>query len=158
VSKQRIFWLETGYLKSKWHEDLIVDWKPDEAYIAYLKEIILKGDYLPPVVVAREGNEYFIINGHHRVYAHRVLGKDKIKCLQIEGTFEESEPLRKAERLLKDYDCCTDYRYGFSGFLDRWSAAAEGREGGTRYRPTLGFQIYRLLRKMKNKLLRKSPE
>ena len=152
LSKQPIKYINTREIKSKWHKNLLSDWEPDRGYIEHIKTDIKENRYLPPIVVVCEKEGYFIVNGHHRCYAHLEMGKKKIKCIVIEGTFEESEPLRKAENLLKAFDRKTDYRYQFSGYLDRWAAAAEDHAFINKYRPTYTFRLYKLLKKMKNKL------
>jgi hypothetical protein len=140
-------------IKSKWYEDIFSQWQPDQAYVDHLKKNIAAKNYIAPIVAVREGDFYYIVNGHHRYYAHLVLGEKKIKCIVIEGTFEQSEPLRKAEVMLKEFDQKTDYRYQFSGYLDRWAAAAENRNFINTYRPTYKFRIHRFLKKLKNKVL-----
>ena len=106
------------------------------------------------VIVVKEKEGYYIVNGHHRCYASMKMGEKKIKCIVIEGTFEESEPLRKAEVLLKKFDQKTNHRYQFSGYLDRWAASIEGYDFSNRYRPTLSIHLYELLKKIKRKFLR----
>jgi hypothetical protein len=135
-------------IKSKWHENLITDWQPDKGYVEFLKKKIVNNEYTAPIVVVQEGEYFYIVNGHHRYYAHLVTGKKKIKCILIEGTFEESEPLRKAEVLLKEFDQKTGYRYQFSGYLDRWAAAAEEYKFINKYRPTYKFRLYKFLKKI----------
>jgi hypothetical protein len=135
-------------IKSKWHENLITDWQPDKGYVEFLKKKIANNEYTAPIVVVQEGEYFYIVNGHHRYYAHLITGKKKIKCILIEGTFEESEPLRKAEVLLKEFDQKTGYRYQFSGYLDRWAAAAEEHKFINKYRPTYKFRLYKFLQKI----------
>lgn len=153
--KHYITEIELTKIKSRWVKDIIAQWQPDPGYIEHLKKQMAAGEYLPPIVVVQEAEEegdiYYIVNGHHRYYASLVGGAKKIKCILIEGTFEESEPLRKAEVMLKEFDQKTDYRYQFSGYLDRWAAAAEGQGFINKYRPTYTFRLRRLLKKMKNK-------
>ncbi|MCP4216748.1 MAG: ParB N-terminal domain-containing protein [bacterium] len=140
-------------IKSKWHKNLVADWQPNRDFITHLKAKIAAGEYLPPIVVVKEEDAFYIVNGHHRYYAHLVSGLDKIKCLQIDGTFEDSEPLRKAEVLLKEFDQTNDYKYQFSGYLDRWAADAEGEKFINKFRPTVKFRLYQMLKRIKNKLL-----
>jgi hypothetical protein len=127
-------------------------WNPDKEYIEFLKQCILENKFIPPLIVVKEKEDYLIVNGHHRCRAFMEMEKKQIKCIVIEGTFEESEPLRKAEVLLKEFDRKTDYRYRFSGYLDRWAALAENRNYINTYRPTLGFLLYRWFNAIKNRL------
>ncbi|UCH92872.1 MAG: ParB-like nuclease domain-containing protein [Candidatus Aminicenantes bacterium] len=140
-------------VKSKWYRDIFSQWQPDHGYVEFLIKNIKNKEYIAPIVVVHEGDVYYIVNGHHRYYAHLEAGEKKIKCIVIEGTFEDSEPLRKAEVLLKEFDQKTGYRYQFSGYLDRWAAAAEEHNFINKYRPTVKFRLYKLLKKIKNKLI-----
>lgn len=152
MNKKNIKYLDIKKVKSYWYKDILSEWNPDLKYIEFLKSNISTGQYLPPIVVAREKNTFYIINGHHKYYAYLTSGKKKIKCIVIEGTFKDSEPLRKAEVLLKEFDQKTEYRYQFSGYLDRWAAAGEKHNFINKYRPTYKFRIYKWLKKIKNKL------
>lgn len=148
MSKQPVTTIDIDKLRSKWHKDLLSDWQPDRGYIEFLKTRLKQDEYIAPVVVVKEEADYFIVNGHHRCVAHLESGKTKIKCIVIGGTFEDTEPLRKAENLLKEYDRTTEYRYQFSGYLDRWAAAAEEANFINKYRPTYKFRLYKLLKKL----------
>jgi hypothetical protein len=140
--------IELEEIKSKWVENIITDWHPDKGYVEFLKKKIVNNEYTTPIVVVQEGEYFYIVNGHHRYYAHLIAGKKKIKCILIEGNFEDSEPLRKAEVLLKEFDQKTEYRYQFSGYLDRWAAAAEEHKFINKYRPTYKFRLYKFLKKI----------
>lgn len=144
--------IDLAKIKSKWVKDIIAEWQPDPGYIEHLQKQLAAGEYLPPIVVVEEGEFYYIVNGHHRYYASLVGGAKKIKCIRIAGSFEDSEPLRKAEVMLKEFDQKTEYRYQFSGYLDRWAAAAEDRGFINKYRPTHTFRLHRFLKKLKNKI------
>ena len=135
-------------VKSKWYEDIFSQWQPDQGYVDHLIKTIREKEYIPPIVVVQEGDIYYIVNGHHRYYAHLKVGEKKIKCIVITGTFAESEPLRQAEVLLKEFDQKTGYDYQFSGYLDRWAAAAEEHHFINKYRPTYKFRLYKFLKKI----------
>lgn len=152
--KQFIKEINLEKIKSKWVKDIKAEWQPNPEYIAHLRKQLADGEYMPPIVVVQEGDFYYIVNGHHRYYAHLESGRKQIKCIVIEGTFEESEPLRKAEVLLKEFDQKTKYRYQFSGYLDRWAAAAEEHGFINKYRPTLAFRLYGRLKRLKKKWLK----
>ena len=140
-------------IKSKWYRDIFAEWQPDRKYVEFIKKKIKDKEYIAPIVVVKEGDFFYIVNGHHRYYAYAEAGEKKIKCIVIEGTFAESEPLRKAEVLLKEFDQKTEYRYQFSGYLDRWAAAAEKHHFINKYRPTYKFRLYKFLKKIKDKLI-----
>ncbi len=145
---QPVKYIKVEEIKSKWVENILTEWQPDKAYIEFIKKQMAAGEYQAPIVVVREGEGYYIVNGHHRYYAHLEAGEKKIKSIVIEGTFAESEPLRKAEVMLKEFDQKTGYRYQFSGYLDRWAAAAEGHRFINKYRPTYKFRLYKFLKKI----------
>jgi hypothetical protein len=152
--KQSLRHIDIKKVKSKWYEDIFTQWQPDRQYIEFLIKNLKEKKYSPPIVVVREGDVFYIVNGHHRYYAHVKAGEKKIKCIVIAGTFEESEPLRKAEVLLKEFDQETGYRYQFSGYLDRWAAAAEEHQFINKYRPTIKLRLYKFLRRIKDRLLK----
>lgn len=134
-------------IKSKWFEDILSQWEPDKKYIEDIIERIECQDYIAPVIVVRENGMFYIINGHHRYYACLKSKKKKIKCLLIDGTFKDSEPLRKAEVLLKEFDQKTGYKYQFSSYLDCWAASADKHDFINRYRP-----IYSIFPRLRRKL------
>lgn len=145
--KNSVKTIDIQKVKSKWYADIFAEWQPpDPGYIDYLLTCLEKKQYIAPIVVVKEGETYYIVNGHHRYYACLKTGENTIKCIVIEGSFEESEPLRKAEVLLKEFDQKTGYRYKFSGYLDRWAAAEEEQGFVNKYRPTYKFRLYQRLK------------
>lgn len=151
--KRNIKTIDIKKIRSKWHEDVLTQWQPpDPGYIEFLIKCLKNKEYIAPIVLVKEGEYFYIVNGHHRYYASLKAGEKNMKCIVIEGTFEESEPLRKAEVLLKELDQKTEYRYQFSGYLDRWAAAAEKHHFINKYRPTYKFRLYKFLKKIKDKL------
>ena len=122
-------------IRSHWYSNIIEEWHPDPEYIDYLKQKIKKKEYLPAIILVGEADAYVIVSGHHRFYAHVVAGEKRIKAFVLDGKFADTEPLRKAEVLLKKYDQKTKYKYQFSGYLDRWAAVAEKHEFINKYRP-----------------------
>lgn len=152
--KQPVKYIKLEEIKSKWVENITNDWQPDKGYIEFLKGKIINNKYIAPIVVVKEGKYFYIVNGHHRYYAHLIAGKEKIKCILIEGDFEETECLRKAEVLLKEFDLMTEYRYQFSGYLERWAAEEEEQKFINKYRPTLMFKILNWLKKISKKIFK----
>jgi hypothetical protein len=154
MSKDHIKFIDAEKIRSNWYHDLLSDWKPDRDYIKFIQNKIKKKQYIAPVIVVKEKENHIIVNGHHRCYALMEAGEKEIKCLVIEGTFAQSEPLRKAELMLKEYDRKTNYRYQFSGYLDRWAASVEGHDFINTYRPSLGYTLHRKLKKLIKKIRR----
>jgi hypothetical protein len=148
--------LDPRLIRSKWHQDLLKDWQPDREYIEFLKSNYRQGNYIAPVVIVRENGEYYIVDGHHRVWAALEMEQKEISCILIEGTFKDTEPLRNAELLLKKFDRDTGFSYGFSGHLRRWSADMENHRIGILYRESLKSRIGKFLKAriddLKNKL------
>jgi hypothetical protein len=130
-------------IESHWYSNILEDWSPDGEYIQYLMNQMSNNVYLPPVIVVREGGKYIIVNGHHRVYASLKMGAETLKAFVFDGTFQDTEPLRKAEVLLKEYDSGNDYKYQVSGYLDRWSANADKHDFVNRYRPIIRLDPFR---------------
>lgn len=154
IKKSQIKHIPLDKIKSKWYKDIFAEWEPNHDFIQYLHRQIEKKEYIPPIILVLEGDVYYIVNGHHRYYAFATAGEKTVKAVVIEGTFEESEPLRKAEVLLKEFDIKTDHKYQFSGYLDRWAAYVEKYEFIDKYRPSLGFKIFHFVRKLKNNILK----
>jgi len=121
-------------LHSYWYNDILQEWHPNPDYIDYLVTQINTEQYISPILAIQENDSYVIVNGHHRVYAYLISGQTHIKGIVINGSFDETEPLRKAEVLLKSFDKKTNYKYHFSGYLDRW-ATAKQYEIVNQYRP-----------------------
>ncbi len=152
---QKIKYIDVNRIKSHWYKDIMTEWQPDKDFINYLITCLKKGKYLPAIVLVKVNDLFYIVNGHHRYYAQVKAGGEKIKSIIIEGSFEDSEPLRKAEVLLKDFDKKTDYRYQFSGYLDRWAAAVENQKFINKYRPTYKFRVFRWLKKIINRRIKR---
>ncbi len=148
--------LKLSEIRSHWYDNILEEWHPDYEYIDYLEEKIKNDEYLPPIIVVAETNGYVIVNGHHRFYAQLRLGKKHIKAFVLDGTFKDTEPLRKAEVLLKKYDQRTKYKYQFSGYLDRWAATAENYDFINKYCPVYSIGIYsglqRLIKAISNRI------
>jgi hypothetical protein len=105
-------------IKSYWYKDIKEEWQPEKDYIKYLKKENEKGNWLPPLLVTSNYDKcYYIVDGHHRYYAAKELGKRHIECLIIPMKFEETDKLRKCEILLKQFDEDTRYKYDMTGFL-----------------------------------------
>ena len=134
--------LNIDEIHSYWYTNIIEEWNPEKEYIEYLKKKIEQKEYLPPIIVVKADKEYTIVNGHHRYYAQLCMGVKRIKVFVLNGTFKDTEPLRKAEVLLKKYDKNTKNEFQFSGYLDRWAAAAENHVFINKYRPIYRIDIY----------------
>ncbi len=105
------------------HFDDLMTWQADRASIDRLKKAVSDGGRLAPILVTREEDGvFYIIDGHHRARALMELGKTEILAIKSDLSWEQSEPLRQVERILKKYDMETNYRYGFSNFMQEFIA------------------------------------
>lgn len=110
-------------IASHWHKNMLTDWQPEVAAIDILKQRIQQGGDITPIVLTREENgRHLIIDGHHRVRAYLELGLDKIPAIITDLTWQQSEPIRQAESLLKTFDHGTDYQYNLSVFFKNFIA------------------------------------
>ncbi len=105
------------------HFDDLTTWQADRPSIDRLKKAISDGERLTPILVTKEEDGFFyIIDGHHRARALMESGKNKILAVKTDLSWEQSEPLRHVERILKKFDKETHYRYGFSNFVQQFLA------------------------------------
>ena len=151
MPREGVILLPLGQLRSPWHEDLERDWQPREDFITHLKSLYQQGEHWPPVLVVPEGDGFLLVNGHHRVRAALELGLADLEAVVLHMSFEDTEPLRRAEVLLKEFDQGTAYRYQFSAYLDRWAAAQKGEQFVNRYRPV--YSVWPSLRVRLRRLL-----
>lgn len=140
--------LKLSEIRSHWHDNIQEGWQPEQGYIDYLEDKIKNNEYLPPIIVVAETSGYVVVNGHHRIYAQLRLGNKHIKAFVLDGTFKDTEPLRRAEGLLKEYDGRTKYKYKFCGYLDRWAAAAENHGFVNKYRSVYRISVFSVLQRL----------
>jgi hypothetical protein len=102
---------------SFWYKD-INDWKPNDNAIKCLQQLVREGGNICPILISTEKDgTHFIVDGHHRYYACLKLGLDSVPAVIVDRTFEQTEKLRKAEVLLKEFDQETGGQYGMSNYL-----------------------------------------
>lgn len=53
-------------------------------------EVLMAGDKLPPVAVMFDGAAYWMVDGFHRLHAHRQAGLPEIECSVTTGTQREA--------------------------------------------------------------------
>jgi len=73
-----------------------------EEEIKDLANSIKEKGLLQPILVAKADTGYYIIAGHRRVEAHRLLGKDKIKARVIKANEEDLASLSLIENLQRE--------------------------------------------------------
>ena len=110
-------------IKSYWFEDITKEWIPDKEYSNFLKTHLRRGKSILPILLSKEQDgSHYIIDGHHRYYAALTSGAQSINAIVADITFEESEQIRKAEVLLKQFDKKTGNKYRLSDFLKHYIA------------------------------------
>jgi len=55
-----------------------------KATLKQLIKSIKAGDEVPPIIVRKLGDKYQVIDGHHRYFAFKALGKDSIKAVVVD--------------------------------------------------------------------------
>jgi hypothetical protein len=111
-------------IASYWHKDLQTEWKHNVDYIEVLKSRYRSNEAVPPLLVTKPNKDgiHLIVNGHHRYLAAQELGRAHVEVVILPMSFEETEELRKAEWLLKEFDKKTGYEYGMTTFLNDYVA------------------------------------
>lgn len=61
-----------------------------EQTVAEYADAIRAGESFPPVVVFHDGATYWLVDGFHRVHAHRRAGKDTIQAIVHAGTLRDA--------------------------------------------------------------------
>jgi hypothetical protein len=111
-------------IASYWFKDLKTEWKHNSAYIDDLKARFVNKEPVPPLIVSKPNQEgiHTIVNGHHRYLAAREAGLAQVEVIILPMSFEETEELRQAESLLKQFDKKTGYEHGLTAFLNDYVA------------------------------------
>jgi hypothetical protein len=68
-----------------------------------LIEKLKEGKQLPPIIVRRLGNKYQIVDGHHRYFANKILGKDRIRAIIVDDKDVEILKENLNKDLVKDF-------------------------------------------------------
>ena len=105
-------------ISSNWYSNIESEWKPNKEAIRLLIEEFNKNGRFTPVVLSTEKNgKHIIIDGHHRFYAALKLDIDIIDAVIVDLEFSETEKIRAAEVLLKEFDIDTNYKYSLSSYM-----------------------------------------
>lgn len=138
--------IEVKNIKSIYFKDIYNDWAADRDYLESLKQDIVQGEYLPPILVSKgDGGLYYIVLGHHRYLAYHELGFKKISCVVLSGTFNDTEKLRKCEVLLKEIDRDTNYEYKLSSFWNDYIAFKFNRHYRNHFKRRLKEYLFKSL-------------
>jgi uncharacterized ParB-like nuclease family protein len=68
-----------------------------KATLKQLIKSIKAGEEVPPIIVRKLGDKYQVIDGHHRYFAFKALGKDSIKAVVVDP--EDVEILKEFEEI-----------------------------------------------------------
>jgi hypothetical protein len=68
-----------------------------------LIEKVKEGKQLPPIIVRKLGNKYQIVDGHHRYFANKILGKDRIRAIIVDPQDVEILKENLNKDLVKDF-------------------------------------------------------
>lgn len=127
-------------IKSYWHVDIESQFKPEKEAISLLISHYKRNGYFSPIILSTEDNgDHLIIDGHHRYYAAKKMQLSNIDAVIVNLSFFQSEKIRKAENLLKEFDIETNFKYDFSSYLKSF----------------LGFKFNRYYKNVYNKKMKK---
>mgnify|MGYP003981580949 CR=1 FL=1 len=152
VNQMGIEKIQLSEIKSHWYKDIESDWKPDDEAISLLTGGYNQTGCFVPIILSTESNgDHLIIDGHHRFYAAKKIGLHNIDVLVTEMTFSESENLRSAEVLLKEFDIQTNYKYDLSSFMKSYLGFKLNRYyAGVYHKNMRKLKLwYRVLRRIK---------
>lgn len=115
--------LPTVSIKSNWYKNIMKDWSPNKRAIRLLlKQYAEDGKFFPIVVSTETNGDHLIVDGHHRFYACLKLGVEEVDAIISPLSFQQTEKLRKAKGLLKEFDNDTQYTYCVSAFYKTFLA------------------------------------
>ncbi|WP_378924127.1 ParB/RepB/Spo0J family partition protein [Pelagicoccus mobilis] len=105
-------------ITSPWLEGKGPKWQANRDSINSITASIKEGIKSPPIILSTENDgSHYIIDGHHRFEAHKQLKLNTIDAIVTDITFKESEKIRKAEHLLKEFDIETNFKYSLCSFM-----------------------------------------
>jgi len=144
---------------SNWYDDLLKEFKPNRKFIEYLVSSIREGNPIAPVILCRDKDpeKYLIVDGHHRVYAALKAESTNISSIVLDMGFNQTDKLREAEVLLKEFDQETGFKYGLSSFFKKHIAYSLNQYFSGYYDRKLfrNTRLFRFLRCIKQKIFGK---
>ena len=148
-------------IKSRHYKDILSEFKPQFESIVLLKKFYSENGYFIPVILNTrpgvEGENYFIVDGHHRIFTALQLGLSSIDAIIIDVDKKAEEMLGRAEHLLKEFDIETNYRYGISEFYKSFIGFRLNRyyAGAFKRKMVRQTRVWRFLRWIKLKVFGK---
>ena len=138
-------------IQSPWDHGL-EGWGPDKKETELLKkEFAEDGRFFPVLLSTEEDGRHLVIDGHHRIFAALELGLPDIDAVVTDEPWISSEKLRAADRLLKEYDRETEFKYNWSHILKLYAVYTSNRHYRNTYAKLIKKQslFYRVARQLK---------
>ncbi len=144
---------------SNWYDDLLKEFKPNRNFIEHLVSNIREGYPIAPIILCRDKDpeRYLIVDGHHRVYAALEAESTNIPSIVLDMEFNQTNKLREAEVLLKEFDQETGFKYGLSSFFKKHIAYSLNQYFSGYYDRKLfrNTRLFRVLRRIKQTIFGK---
>jgi len=161
VSDKRgnILSVELNEIESYWYKDFFNEFQPTSKYVNDLVQRYRDNSIsIPPVILCNNdsnNSKYLIVDGHHRTYAAYLVGNKTVDALVLDIGFNQTEKIRKAEVLLKEFDKDTGYEYSLSYYFKDFLSHATNRYYENLYSKRLfrNTIFFRFLRRIKRKLV-----
>ena len=113
--------IECEVIKSKFYKNIFKDFKPNPKYIKKIEQNLKLNTPIPPIILSKkEGDYYYIVDGHHRFYTYIKNKLNKIEAVILDVSHEETIDLRNGINLLTNFDLKTNYKYYLSDYLQNY--------------------------------------
>lgn len=123
------------------YEDITTDWDYDRGFVQKIVGQFKAGQECFPILLSTEPDgTNMVIDGNHRLCAAHLAGVPELPCVVAPVTFDESEPFRRAETLLKRFDRHTGHQFSTVGFNKEWLAYKLGRHYAGHYYRNVTFK------------------
>ena len=139
-------------ISSNWYDNIESEWKPNkEAIRELIKEFEKNGRFTPIVLSTEKNGTHLIVDGHHRFYAAHQLNVNEIDAIIVDLKFADTEKIRAAEVLLKEFDLDTNYKYSLSSFMRSYLGYKLNKYYSGSFNKKMRTQTlwYRILRRIK---------
>jgi len=139
-------------ISSNWYENIESEWKPNKEAISLLmREFKKNGRFTPVILSTEKDGSHLIIDGHHRFFAALKLNINELDAIIVELKFSDTEKIRAAEVLLKEFDLDTKYKYSLSSFMRSYLGYKLNKYYSNSFNKKMMTQTlwYRILRKIK---------
>lgn len=145
-------YIQLDKISTNWYDNILEEWEPDKESIRAIQKNFHAEKKFTPIILSTEKNgKHLIVDGHHRFYAALKLNLNKIEAVVLNINFEETEKIREAEVLLKEFDATTNYEYNLSSFMKSYLGYRLNRYYSSSFSKIMRRQTswYQALRKIK---------